>query len=381
MYETFSVLPAKDASCKRAAVVFSSLNANGFSFYNLFEQFSDNIHRIYLRDPFDQWYDQGISDEVPDWDAVIAKTMEALKELDVKHFMTFGASMGGYAALRFAAQCDADLCIALSPQTLLDRRLPHTPKKEVDIRNRDIKPYLDCWRSKNAAIFFGAADFVDIFNVFRINWQGADLFPIAGQDHLVAQYLLSKRVMSAMVADFVNKGAYSPITRMQGKKVKLDRVCFDEVQRLLINRIVEGFYMDAPWDVLASTRSLKALHAWADGYHIEARMLARKKDYPAAIRAANKAYSLAENSVTISDALAEIHYQAGNLDDAIEGYRRSLGIRSKHYGALCRLGTLLHSKGDVDGALDMLAQAVEIRPRLTRAQSIAKNLNLELPKP
>ena len=378
MYETFSIRKATGENVSRVAVIFSSVNANGFSFFNLFEQFEANLHRIYIRDPYDQWYDQGVSEEITTWPALVAEIQRGIETLGAKDVMTFGASMGGYASLKLASQIKAHTCIAISPQTLLDHRLPHTPKQPVAPENRDLSYSLDPWQPNNAAIFFGAADFVDIFNVFRIDWKGVDIFPIKGKDHLVAQYLLQRRVMRAMINDFVNKGAYTPNLRLQDRSVPLDRSCFDVVQRLLINRVVEGFYLKAGWDVLAHLRALKALHKWADGLHMEAKILARKGETEDALKSAAKALSLAPSSVTISDTYAGIYRSAGRLEEAIAGYRRSLELRAKHYQALCYLGELLHKTGNHTEAADMLRQAVEVRPRQVKAQTIAETLNIDL---
>ncbi len=376
--ETLMVKRAGRADTVRVAVVFSSLNANGFSFYNLFEQFGEKLHRIYIRDPHDQWYDRGISDTLTSWADVSQAIQKEIDALGATEVLTFGASMGAYACIRFAREVDAAACIALSPQTLLDRRLPHTPREPVQDANRDLGQMLGSWRPQCTAVFFGAADFVDVYNVLRVGWQGAHLYPVADQDHLVSQFLLSKKVMYALIKDFVEEGLFSGAKRLHSKGISLDRNCFDTVQYQLIARVVEGYYLDAPWDVLACLRALKALNTWADGYHIEARILARMGAFEQAGKAAQRAVRLAPKSVTISDAYADIMAKSGDTEAAIEGYRRSLRLRSKHYGALCRLGELLHRMGETAEAEALLHQAVQIRPRLKRAFSIAERLGIEL---
>jgi tetratricopeptide (TPR) repeat protein len=378
MEETFSVRAATGESTKRAAVIFSSVNANGFSFFNLFEQFSENLHRIYVRDPYDCWYDKGVSEDIDSWDRLSEEIQSSLKELGATQVMVFGSSMGGYASLRLSSEINPHTCIAISPQTLLDRRLPHTPQSSVSRQSRDISLYMNSWRPKNAAVFFGAADFVDIFNVFRINWLGVDLFPIAGQDHLVAQYLLGKRAMLAIVEDFVLKGAYTPNLRLQRQGIRFDRACFDDAQRILINRIVEGYYLEAGWDVLRCIKALKALHKWADAFHLEAKILAKMRRFDEAIISGGKALALAPNSVTISDGLAEILRKAERTEEAIAGYRNSLKLRAKHYQALCSLAELEHRQGNVEEASRLLQQAVEVRPRQKKAQNIAEKLGISV---
>ncbi|SFR15637.1 tetratricopeptide repeat protein [Poseidonocella sedimentorum] len=376
MDETFLVKPA-DKPSDRVAIAFSSLNANGFSFYNMFEKYSDSLHRIYIRDPYDQWYDRGISETVTDWTGVSQLVQKAVADLGASQSLTFGASMGGYAAIRMAREMDASACLAMSPQTLLDRRLPHTPREPVSDANRDLAMMLGSWRPSNATVFFGAADFVDIYNVLRVPWQGANLLPVADQDHLVSQFLLTKKIMLSLVQSFAETGTVPARARLEMRGVSLDTRCFDTVQSALITRVVEGYYLDAPWDVLTQLNALKALGSWADGYQIEGRIRSKLGEHDAAVAAAKEAVRLAPKSVTISDAFADILDRAGQTDAAISAYRRSLSLRKKHYGALCRLGELLWTSGETDEALDMLRQAVEIRPRLERAFTIASRLGID----
>lgn len=376
MEETFLIKSAAP-DVRRVAIAFSSLNANGFSFYNLFEKHSETLHRIYIRDPHDQWYDKGISADINTWPAVSAAVRRAVEDLGATEVLTFGASMGAYAAIRMARELDASACMAMSPQTLLDRRLPHTPNSPVEDANRDLAQVLGSWRPRNAAIFFGAADFVDVYNVMRVDWQGAHLLPIAEQDHLVAQFLLKKRIMDALVQSFAETGTFAPYPRLAKREIALDTKCFDPVQHALIERIVEGYYLDAPWDVLAHLDALQALGEWADGYQIKSQILSRRGEHAEAVIAGQRAVQLAPKSVTISDAFADVLSRAGDTRGAIENFRRSLKLRQKHYGALCRLGELLWTTGEQAEALEMLKQAVQIRPRLVRVFTIADRLGID----
>jgi tetratricopeptide (TPR) repeat protein len=378
MNDNFLVKRANAQDVQRVAVVFSSLNANGFSYYNLFEAQEEKVHRIYIKDPHDQWYDRGISKEINNWAAVSSLIKEALSELGAPEVLTFGSSMGAYAAIRFACEIDAAACIAMSPQTLLDRRLPHTPKEAISEEGRDLGPLLGSWKPKNTTVFFGAADFVDIYNVLRVNWQGASLFPIANQDHLVGQYLASQRILLNLVQDFTNQGYFSVHSHLAKRKIDLDKNCFDPIQFGLISRVVEGYYLEAPWDLIPTLNALSALNLWADGLHIQARLLVEVGEFSDAIRFAGRARKYAPKSVTISDAYADILAQAGHIEESIIGFQRSLKLRAKHYGALCRLGELFCMVNRTEEAIEMLKIAVETRPRLNRAQKIAKKYALDL---
>jgi hypothetical protein len=76
---------------------------------------------VLVRDPHHAFYHAGISDELPDFEAVRERLRERRRQLPrVRRTCCLGTSMGGYAAILFGHHLRADAVFAFAPQTLLD---------------------------------------------------------------------------------------------------------------------------------------------------------------------------------------------------------------------------------------------------------------------
>lgn len=78
------------------------------------------VKRLFVRDLRQAWYHEG----VPGLGSTLVETIEALRnrvaQYDVDRVVTMGSSMGGYAALVFGTQLQADAVLSFGPQTVLD---------------------------------------------------------------------------------------------------------------------------------------------------------------------------------------------------------------------------------------------------------------------
>jgi pimeloyl-ACP methyl ester carboxylesterase len=90
--------------------------------FHLFEATSDlPVKRLFVRDPARVWYQHGVPGFGDSIDEVAASLRAIIDEQDVARLVAMGSSAGGYAALAFGSLLEADLVIAFSPQTILDR--------------------------------------------------------------------------------------------------------------------------------------------------------------------------------------------------------------------------------------------------------------------
>ncbi|RFZ88821.1 hypothetical protein D0Y60_06590 [Shinella sp. WSJ-2] len=368
------ILLRKSRAPKRSplAIVFSSVNSNGFSYFKLFEKFPD-IHVLYLRDPADLWYTAGINKKVKNWAQLVSEIAAIQKKLQPTATMTFGSSMGGYAALKLAASLPCDLCVATSPQTILDTRLPHTPANSVRPEDADLKDYIEKNPMHFSVLYFGAADFVDIYNVKRINWINTKIVPVADQDHLVAAYLTRIGAYDRIIKAF-SKGEHLDSVAIDGF-INRDDDCLEGKSVAIINRMVETCYLGGDDAIEVMAKELDTLEGnWADAQHLVSKVLLRNNDPTGATHYAREAARRAPLSITIADTYASTLVAAGRRDEAIEAYRRCLVIRPKHYSALCSLSELLLARGQRTEAVKLLKTAIEIRPRLPRARTILNSL-------
>lgn len=357
---------------RRLAVVFSSVNANSFSFYNLFRPKS-NFFVVFVRDPFDCWFGKGAGDRLKSWKRIQWCISTIRRDLRIEQTLAFGSSMGGYAALRLAAELDFDYCVATSPQTILDPRLPHTPKLILGDSLFDIKPLIEEAKKTQFHVYFGGIDLVDIYNVDRISWPlGTVCQPLVGQDHLAAVFLQRGGFFSRMVASFANAGTVECLSeQFGGPNCVPIRANF-----ALISDIVGVCLLEQRGNI-GSLLELTACHQgnWAGAFHLASCSMQAKGYLETALIYSKTAVELAPKSIALNDQLACVLLALGYRSDAKTVLERSLILRPKHYFALCSLAEILSDEGDVDKSYMLLDKAIAMRPRLTRAQELRMHLD------
>jgi len=348
-------------------VVFSSVNSNGFSFFKSLEGLP--FSKIFVRDPFDQWFQRGISADLGSLDILSSHLRSAIRMLRPCRLITMGASMGGYGALLFGYMLRANAVFAMSPQTIIDPRLPHTPTENfAGTPYFDLAPLL---RVKNrhrpsTHILFGSDDIVDVWNACRlVALPGDTLYPIAGRDHLASNLIASNgdlvRVITALCE-----------AREIELTAPLDRRCEQPRTKAIIDRLVRALYLEEaglePEEWAERLRRIEP--EWSVPHDVISMLARRKGDLLTAEKAAGQAVAFAPQSITLQTTHADILLRLGREAEAIAAYARCLVIRPKHYAALCALGGLLGRAGKIQEALERLDAAIAIRPRLTRAHTL-----------
>jgi pimeloyl-ACP methyl ester carboxylesterase len=79
------------------------------------------VKRLFVRDPALVWFQHGVPGFGEAIDEVASSLKTLIAEQDIDRLVTIGSSAGGYAALAFGSLLEADLVLAFSPQTILDR--------------------------------------------------------------------------------------------------------------------------------------------------------------------------------------------------------------------------------------------------------------------
>ena len=344
-------------------IVLSSVNSNGFSFLDRFEDL--DASKIFIRDPYDAWYNRGVGDGLDSIEALTGYLRSEIARLRPNRVVMFGTSMGGYAALLLGLELGAESVVAVSPQSILDPRLPHTPSVLYPGPHFDLAPrFQACTQPLRITLFFGAADMVDCYNALRIQQPGVKLIPIKDADHLVAAQLTTLGVLHTAVKCAVERRGFS-------YKEDLDKGVLDAVITQLIIRTVESHYLDATYNAGRCARALATLKpGWSPPLFILAQIYSARKDYELAARYAQGAAEAAPRSVTCADLLATVLHRKGDDEKAMAAYSATLAIRPKHYNALCGLATLKAKHGKTSEALDLIDTALKTRPRLARASTL-----------
>ncbi|NKE48648.1 tetratricopeptide repeat protein [Roseomonas frigidaquae] len=348
-------------------IAFTSVNSNGFSFYKNLEKLP--FSRIYVRDPFDCWFQRGIGSGVDSPEALVAYLGRVLAELRPLRRVTMGSSMGGYAALLFGHLLRVDAVFAMSPQTIIDRRLPHTPSEDFSDRPYfDLAPLLRIKNRHRPAthILFGSDDIVDVWNATRVVTLPGDVqYPVAGRDHLASNLIAGNGDLAVALSGLARDEAFT-------LTAALDRRCEAPRVKAILDRLTRALYLAEP-DLAPEewTERLQRLEPdWAVPYDVAAMLATRRGDVAAAEAAAGKAAELAPLSITLQTSHAQLLMRLGREAEAIAAFERCLKIRPKHYAALCALGILRARAGDYERALAHLDTAIAIRPRLARGKSL-----------
>jgi len=75
--------------------------------------------KIFLRDFSQSWYQAGLPGQTKSLEETASLLRQHIHEQGIRHLVTVGNSMGGYAALLFGALLGAQVALAFSPQTYL----------------------------------------------------------------------------------------------------------------------------------------------------------------------------------------------------------------------------------------------------------------------
>ncbi len=79
--------------------------------------------RVFVRDLNQSWYQEGVRGVSTTLDATTAALRALVTESGARRVVTLGVSAGGFAAIYFGCQLDADFVLAFGPQTFTSRQL------------------------------------------------------------------------------------------------------------------------------------------------------------------------------------------------------------------------------------------------------------------
>jgi alpha-beta hydrolase superfamily lysophospholipase len=357
-----------DAADAPVLVTFSSVNANGFSFFKGFEDVAAS--KIFVKDPADAWYQTGVENVAASIDDLAACLRQAVKEVGARRVVMFGTSMGGYAALLFGQLLQADAVVAVSPQSILDPRLPHTPHERFEGPYFDLRHVLKRRAgSPSVHILFGAGDIVDCYNTLRLQTDTYTVSPIREADHLVSAQLAKSGLLKSIVVAALND---EPMPEIEAE---LDVSVLDPETKVLISKTVERLYLKAEGSAKASATELLRRHPnWSAPNSVLAQLAVKDGDLVRGEAYAKAACIASPGSVTYADYFAQLVMKVGPIERAVDAYEATLRIRPGHYSALCNLAILKSKLSNHAAAVELLDQAIQIRPRLQKAKVLREKI-------
>jgi len=275
----------------------------------------ENITAIHVLSFGNDWF------QYPETEGVLRLLRDAGR--DAERLMTYGSSMGGYAALRFAAAVGAYSALALSPQYSVNRwRAPFETRWAADRRRirfiRALEKPIE--QVPLMVLAYDPKISLDLRHVVRLTGE-ADIeqLPIWFAGHPVGPFLNDVGLLRSLVLN-VLKGDFE-----------------------------RDYFCDA-----AEEREESSPHWLAN--------VAEHDPAADGIMLSRRAVSLAPDHPSLHDALARRLSAAGRYEEAIEAHQRAIAlepIADYHWG----LSKTLHSAGKLADALAVAQQIQRLTPR------------------
>jgi tetratricopeptide (TPR) repeat protein len=309
---------------------YFTLDRPGYAETFLMHRSLDAVHVI---SRYNQWY------QYPEIEQAMAAVHEATRAY--QRVVTYGSSMGAYAAIRLAGLAGADCALAMSPQYSIDPR---------------VAPFENRWKEASLN--------------FRPVWEGKLPLPALREAYIVFDpaNLDAKHVnMFRRTFQFTPvklRGAGHPVVGFLHEVHLLERF----IMRVFLQK--DGAPVD---EIVRDARSRRRQSAQFMLHHAE--------------RAWRRSLKIArlEEAVRLAPANAGVRWQlakglasAGRFKDAVATFEAALQIAPEHPAILLNFSRTLERQGDIAGAITLagraLAQSGNAPPYSTRLENLQKKL-------
>lgn len=163
-----------------------------------------DINILFVKDFKQCWYQEGLLGKTNDIDSTVIYLQEIIPKRS-QYLVTLGASAGGYAAIRFGIELNADRIMAFSPQTLIDKEMASVFSKESLSRlnfgsnDLDLKKILsEKNKINNIEVYYGELNNRDRINVEHIK-EYVKRFSYNTDEHLLAAFLKNKGILESIL--------------------------------------------------------------------------------------------------------------------------------------------------------------------------------------
>jgi len=170
-----------------------------------------NLHRFYVRDSRNRWYQDGVEGLATGIDAAAAAIRNRLEATPFERIMTVGNSMGGYAAILYGILIGADKVVAFAPQSFIGRqmRAEHGDRRwhkdlgrilEADMPYPDLLPLIAGTPGVKIAIYYCDGDPLDRLHAERLrHLPNVSIHALESSDHNVARTLRQWGMLSNII--------------------------------------------------------------------------------------------------------------------------------------------------------------------------------------
>ncbi|MBX3476923.1 MAG: hypothetical protein KF910_04910 [Brevundimonas sp.] len=361
------VVPSNDTT--QWVVTFDNYGLGpGFDRKGFGEDFlhASGVSAVHVLGRGDDWY------QYPDILAAMAAVRAQVA--GARRVVTYGSSMGAYAALRLADAAGADGALALSPQFSVDpAKVPFEARWAADGRRLDFRPEIEARIAckARALIVYDAAG-ADRRHIDLIAREiDADRVGLRHIDHPAAVFLQESGLLGPLVLDFASGRLDIETFRRRADRARRASVtCLALLARRQPPRRSRAALRLAERAVRIAPESAVALSCLAV-------QLSRSDRHEEAVAVHERATEAGGRSPNHLTSHAHVLVDAGRISEAIVLVREAIAAEPGAAHHQRWLATLLSDAGDAPGALRALERALVLDPlnQAYRASVIEARLN------
>lgn len=350
----YKIVPHEGASI--VAVIFATVSVKPwrFSFYKNME--GQSVHRIYINDPNNGWYQNGIPGLGNNIDETIGTLLKWKERLGAKEIVTIGSSMGGYGAILYGAKLGCRV-LSFGAETILrlpgSRSLKNMPPNSP-IYYQDLKPLL---KNSNAKITLitGEVDQIDLISAKNIyELENTNVITIRGVAHGAPVFLEKKFKIVNIFRDYLLNDSIPNF-------VERGNLCACGNAVELLTRVNKQI-AEKQWEAAKNTLKdiLKITNNSDVVFHKLGIVMYQMREIELAMSYQSKA-------IEISSHFANAHHQLGIALRKLGRYMESYQAHKKSYendpnfaGAYHHAGLSLEKLGEINEAESAFREAVNL---------------------
>ena len=350
-----SIFNVQPAPGDRAVLAFSHRGSTSFAFYSLLKPLEQT--KVFLRDPNDDWYSNGLPDIAGGLPGLCVRLQQITSELKLKRVGAIGASMGGYGAILVGATLGIDRVLALVPQTLLDKRFPLSPENMSAYRYADLRPLVAAAARTNIDIVIGQNDLMDAYYASRLaSLENVRVFQVPGTAHLVTQTLHERGQLYDCIRAW-NDGQVS--ANLQPAPHLRDPAVSQALEELA--QAIHGGELRNGLRSLDAIRSL--VPNWPGALFTQGIIELKAGNPDHALATLSQCADITPDWAEVYFHLARAHFRTGDLGTAIQIVGKSLALNPSWAEANYDLGNYHEKAGRFEEALAAFGKAAQIKPK------------------
>lgn len=191
----------------KLVILFSAINMkeNQFNFWQLGREIDENI--IFVNDPSNQWYLNGIPSLGTSLDQTIFCLRKWIDYLGIEDVYSVGTSMGGHAAIHYGIELNANI-LSFPAETILGEQHSRSIKHlEKDIVKKDFLLEKIAHFNKTIYMIIGESTPKDLINASYIRkFENVKIHSLLGVDHYVPSVISRSSKLYTLLTSFVSDG-------------------------------------------------------------------------------------------------------------------------------------------------------------------------------